>query len=116
MEGSDLCPCHPSPGKPPTDSLQRAGDGAVTQGAVTQGAQILMSVYWRRPARQPGLENAAQELSVWISTRFLIQNTKQLVYRKWITTDCMAHELLSELRGSWLGGASGGNGYMCMYG
>lgn len=32
MKASDLCPCHPGTGKPPTDSLNRAGDREIKQG------------------------------------------------------------------------------------
>lgn len=61
MEASDLCPCHPGTGKPPTDSLNRAGDRAVKQG--TQ--------QWCRSIGR-GLDNTAQGVRIRISTDFMI--------------------------------------------
>ena len=52
MEGSDLCPCHPSPGKPPTDSLQRAGDGAVTRGTDTDVRLLAEASETARPGER----------------------------------------------------------------
>lgn len=46
MEASALCPCHLGTGKPPTDSLNRAGDRAVKQ-----GTRKMMQIHWQKRAR-----------------------------------------------------------------